>query len=101
MTAAKSTYRRRRKSAADSVPADLADWFAGNREPGPAKSLVPWTALIYPDYPLLSERWCAWSADNPGVPPPAGWEWLAEPTSTRHSPPHLVALAKSLIRRVR
>ena len=44
------------------------------RQPSP-----PWSALLYPDYVLLRERWQAWAADHPGAKPPAGYERIGKP----------------------
>jgi len=78
MTARKSTLRPRRRTSAESLPRDLADWFAGEprRED---QSALPWSALVYPDYMLLRERWQIWKAAHPAAKPPAGFEWIAEP----------------------
>lgn len=40
---------------------------------------VPWSALIYPDYLLLHERWIAWKAEHPDARPPAGHEYIEKP----------------------
>ena len=100
MTAAKSTLRRRRTTT-NNIPRALAEWFAGNREPGPGRSSVPWCALIVPDYALLPERWLAWSAENPGVPPPAGYEWLNDPDAPEQPSPTVVARAQAMVARHR
>lgn len=78
MTQAKAMTRKRRTVSAIQIPKELAAWFAG--EPRPAtKSPVPWSAMIYPDYLLLADRWAAWKAENPGARPPTGWEDRCEP----------------------
>ena len=84
MTDATSVRRRRRNSGTDSLPRDLREWFEGEREPSKSRTLVPWSALIYPDYVLLPERWLAWKAEHPKAKPPTGYEWLDDPTSKRH-----------------
>ena len=72
MTEPKGMHRRRR-STQDDIPADLAEWFAGDRTDG-----TPWSALLYPDYMLLRERWKAWSRGRTRAKPPARFEWIAE-----------------------
>ena len=99
MTEAKA-LRRRRRTGANNIPATLAQWFAGEREPGPNRSLVPWAALIYPDGDLLSERWQAWKEEHPDATPPAGFEWLDDPKSPRHKSPHIVKRARECAKRL-
>lgn len=77
MTDPKGT-RRRRRTDANRIPADLAEWFAGEPRP-PGKSSVPWSALIYPEHLLLADRWAIWKEAHPGSKPPAGFEWLDNP----------------------
>ncbi|MDE2452759.1 MAG: hypothetical protein KGL43_04135 [Burkholderiales bacterium] len=90
MTNPRSTYRGRRRQSTDELPRALVAWFAGERQKPPMVS-----ALLYPGDMLLPERWAAWSAEHPGVRPPAGWEWLADPGSSRHPAPERVARAKA------
>lgn len=93
MTEAKASRRRRRTTAATQVPLVLAEWFAGERIPGLSKSRIPWLAMIFPHCDLLSMRWAAWKAENPGVRAPAGYDWLDDPASTQHPSPMRVARA--------
>ena len=78
--------RRRRRQAADDIPADLAAWFAGEPRP-PEKPDIPWSALIVPDYVLLGERWQAWKAAHPDAKPPAGFEDLDDRDSKHYRHP--------------
>lgn len=95
MTAPKRVLRPRRARADDRIPAELAAWFAGEREP---EAPPPWAALIPPECDLLQERWAAWVAEHPHAMPPAGWEWLVEgPPERRHGMPY--EAAKKLIAR--
>lgn len=63
MTAAKTTYRRRRGDGASRVPAPIARWFAGEQR-------VSMTALTYPHRFVLPELWALWLQDHPGATPP-------------------------------
>lgn len=95
MTTKKSTLRPRRSTGADNLPRELVEWFAG--EPRhPDQSSVPWLALIYPDYVLLPERWQIWKSAHPDARPPAGYEWLDDPTSPRHPPEWLLKEARKI-----
>jgi hypothetical protein len=83
--------RRRRRETQDATPRDLAAWFAGEPTDG-----TPWSAMLYPDYVLLRERWAAWSAGRRGVIPPKGYEWIAErPPEHMHGKPYAVALEQA------
>lgn len=84
MTAAKSASRGRRRTSASSVPRELAAWFGG--EPVARRPLL----FKLPHDWQVAECWRAWSADNPGAPPPAGWRWLADPDDPRHRRPPFV-----------
>lgn len=88
MTVAKSTTRGRRRTSASSVPRDMAAWFGGqhfDRRPLFFRLPHPWQ---------IAELWRAWSADNPGARPPAGWEWLADPNDRQHQRPAFMLAAK-------
>ena len=78
MTQAKAMTRKRRTAGISQIPKALAAWFAGEARPANS-SPVPWSALAYPDYLLLPDRWAAWKAANPCARPPAGWEDRCEP----------------------
>jgi hypothetical protein len=99
MTEAKSSRRRRRSSVGLSIPPVLAEWFAGERVPGPRKSKTPWLALMYPHGDLLSMRWKAWKEADPDAKPLEGYEWLDDPDSTRHRSEKLVARALACLNR--
>lgn len=98
MTAPKTTMRRRRSKSTSNIPVDLVAWFSGKprRED---QSSIPWSALAYPDHVVLPERWAAWKAENPGASPPAGFEWLDDPTSKRHPSAWLLEEARKVIAR--
>lgn len=74
MTDARRVVRARRRAGTDGLPQDLRAWFAGERTEG-----APWSALIYPDYMFLRERWKVWLRAHPKAQPPSGFEWIAEP----------------------
>jgi len=82
MTAPKSTLRPARNSGGDSTrtPEDLLQWFSGELES------PPWSALLSPDHELLPARWAAWKRTHPDARPPAGYEWLAEFSTTKGKP---------------
>lgn len=70
MTAAKSTFRRRRSGGSSIViPKFVALWFAGER------------AFTFHAYGVgsvrLRELWAAWEARNPGAVPPPDFERCA------------------------
>jgi hypothetical protein len=67
-------------------------------EPLPSQ---PWSALIYPDYVLLPERWVMWKEAHPDAKPPAGYEWIADPNSSQHPPAWLLAEARRCANRSR
>lgn len=98
MTQARGLRRGRRASSITGIPQALQDWFAGEPR-GENKSEVPWLALIVPDVALLPERWQAWKDEHPDAVPPAGFEWLDDPTSKRHPTPETVAQARKMMRR--
>jgi hypothetical protein len=75
MTTQAKGLRRRRRSNVNGLPEDLVAWFRGDARPE-GKQGAPWSALIYPDYYLLPERWRIWKATHPRARPPAGWEWI-------------------------
>ena len=87
-------FQRRRRVGAESIPRVLEEWFAGSRVPRPNQSHVPWLAMIYPHGDLLSERWQAWKSRHPKATPPAGYDWLDDPKSTRHPSPAIVERAR-------
>ena len=101
MTAPKATIRRRRRDPADDIPADLAAWFAGEPRPE-GEPATPWSALVFPDYVLLAERWRAWKKANPAAKPPAGFERLDAPDNplTEHQT-QVLAAARKIARRGR
>ena len=55
MTTAKGLLRKRRTTSAENLPRALVEWFGGLPR-SPDQSSVPWDALVWPDYALLSER---------------------------------------------
>jgi hypothetical protein len=83
MTAPKSTLRSRRRTTIENLPRTLVAWFAGEPRPD-GRSSVPWSALAFPDWCFLPERWQIWKALHPGACPPAGFEWLDDPGSPQH-----------------
>ena len=97
MTAAKSSYRRRRTAGADNLPATIVEWFEGRRVPTKTRTATPLTAMAFPGYCLLSGWWQTWLAEHPGARPPAGFAWLNDPTSPRHPTPLMLARARGLI----
>ncbi len=98
MTARKSTLRPRRSTNAENLPRSLAAWFAGEPR-GADESGVPWLALIFPDHELLPERWLIWKEAHPDARPPAGYEWLDDPSSPMHPPAWLLAEARKCANR--
>ena len=101
MTAPKATVRRRRRDPVDDIPADLAAWFSGEPRPE-GEPEIPWSALVFPDFALLHERWRAWKKSNPGAKPPAGYVRLDAPDKpkTEHQI-QLLAAARKIARRGR
>ena len=82
MTERTTQTRRRRTSGAGQVPAAVASWFAG--EPRlPGQSSVPMLAIVVPGCALLPGWWRAWAEAHPSDKPPAGYEWLADPSNPR------------------
>ena len=81
MTAPKAVLRRRRIVPGEDMPDELTAWFSG------ALHSPPWSALLSPGYELLPERWRAWAAEHPDATPPAGYEWLAEFSTTKGETP--------------
>ena len=90
MTAAKST-RRRRRTSAESLPKVVAEWLRGERTRTPA---TPWLVLGFPGYALVVDWWQVWKEQHPEARPPAGYEWLEDPTSKRHPSEWLLELAR-------
>jgi len=86
MTAPKNALRQRRHSTAEDLPRQLAAWFEGQSRTED-QSKVPWSALVFPDYVLLPERWEIWKAAHPDAKPPAGYEWLNDPNSEGYRQP--------------
>lgn len=89
MTAARSTYRRRRSRGADSIPRRIAAWFSGDRT-NCGTSGAPMFALCFPYRELLGDYWATWAREHPGAAPPPGWEWIADPASPRHPGPRVL-----------
>jgi hypothetical protein len=69
MTAAKSTYRRRRTGSGIAVPKYIARWFAGERS---------FTFHACGKASMrLRDYWAAWKESHPEATPPANFETQA------------------------
>lgn len=68
---------------------------------GPPMPRPPWSALLWPDFALLPERWRAWKAEHPKATPPAGYTWLDDPASPQHPPAWLLEQAHACANRGR
>jgi hypothetical protein len=70
----------------------MAEWFSG--APMRRRPLL----FRLPHSCQVAALWAAWSEDNPGARPPAGWEWLADRADPRHTVPRpLQGLVKRLV----
>lgn len=65
MTAARSTYRRRRQS--ERLEPEFEEWFAGRR-------CMPITALAHPYCGEMLTYWRRWCTEHPGAVLPADFE---------------------------
>ncbi|MGJ7486908.1 hypothetical protein ACSFA2_16730 [Variovorax sp. LT2P21] len=63
MTAAKATFRSRRRSGSNvAIPKPITDWFAGDRD-------FSFHAYTWPWRYVLADLWDIWLSDHPGTVP--------------------------------
>jgi len=80
----------------------VLDWFAGTGSPRLGHDTgLPWNCLLWPGCALIFDWWAAWKAENPRAVPPAGAEWLDDPTGPKAPPAWLVEAARTTAARVR
>jgi hypothetical protein len=76
------------------VPEPLGQWFPGSVEDTLYRVLPN-------DAELLGVRWRSFAAEHPDARPPAGYEWLDDPSDPRQSTAEQIREARKLLQRSR
>ena len=87
-------FRRRFRGGdgTERIPKELAQWFAG-------EIADTWYAILPYETTLLPLRWNAWKLEHSEAKPPAGYEWLDNPSDPQHPSDEQIREARKMVAR--